>query len=47
MVVMQGGKIEEMGESDQIYKNPQTAYTKRLIDAIPEGRAENIKINPA
>lgn len=47
MVVMQGGKIEEMGESDQIYKNPQTAYTKRLIDAIPEGRAENIKINLA
>jgi peptide/nickel transport system ATP-binding protein len=45
MVVMQNGKIEEMGESDQIYKNPITAYTKRLIEAIPEGRKENIKVN--
>ena len=45
MVVMQNGKIEEMGESDQIYKNPKTAYTKRLIEAIPEGRKENIKVN--
>jgi peptide/nickel transport system ATP-binding protein len=43
MVVMQNGKIEEMGDADQIYKEAKTPYTQRLISAIPEGRKENIK----
>ncbi len=43
MVVMQEGKIEEMGDADQIYSNPGTAYTQKLIDAIPEGKLEDIK----
>ena len=43
MVVMQEGKIEEMGDADQIYSNPGTAYTKKLIDAVPEGKLEDIK----
>ena len=43
MVVMQEGKIEEMGDADQIYNNPKTQYTKKLIDAIPEGKLEDIK----
>ena len=43
MVVMQDGKIEEMGDADQIYNNPKTPYTQKLIDAIPEGKLENIK----
>lgn len=43
MVVMQNGKIEEMGDADQIYSEAKTAYTQRLIAAIPEGRKENIK----
>lgn len=43
MVVMQNGKIEEMGDSDQIYQEAKTAYTQRLISAIPEGKKENIK----
>ena len=43
MVVMQEGKIEEMGDADQIYNMPKTEYTKRLIDAIPEGKLEDIK----
>ena len=43
MVVMQGGKIEEMGDSDQIYNKPGTPYTQKLIDAIPEGKLEDIK----
>jgi peptide/nickel transport system ATP-binding protein len=37
MVVMNKGKIEEMGAADAIYENPQRDYTKRLIDAIPKG----------
>jgi len=43
MVVMQEGKIEEMGDSDQIYTNPRTPYTQKLIDAIPEGKLDDIK----
>ena len=43
MVVMQSGKIEEMGNSDKIYNSPETSYTKKLIDAIPEGKTEDIK----
>ena len=43
MVVMQEGKIEEMGDADQIYTTPKTAYTQKLIDAIPEGRQEDIR----
>ena len=43
MVVMQEGKIEEMGDADQIYNMPSTAYTKKLIDAIPEGKLEDIR----
>ena len=43
MVVMQGGKIEEMGDADQIYNSPQTVYTKKLIDAVPEGKTEDIR----
>ena len=40
MVVMQNGEIEEMGDADEIYTNPKTTYTKKLIDAIPEGKLE-------
>jgi peptide/nickel transport system ATP-binding protein len=37
MVVMNKGKIEEMGVADEIYNHPQKEYTKRLIAAIPKG----------
>lgn len=43
MVVMQKGRIEEMGDADEIYKNPKSDYTRRLIDSIPKGRLEDIK----
>lgn len=43
MVVMNKGKIEEMGISDEIYNNPQMAYTQRLISAIPKGELEHIR----
>jgi peptide/nickel transport system ATP-binding protein len=35
MIVMNKGKIEEQGFPEDIYANPQTAYTKKLIAAIP------------
>jgi peptide/nickel transport system ATP-binding protein len=43
MVVMNKGKIEEMGPSDEIYNNPKNEYTQRLIAAIPKGELEDIK----
>jgi peptide/nickel transport system ATP-binding protein len=43
MVVMNKGKIEEMGISDDIYNNPQREYTQRLIAAIPKGELGDIQ----
>ena len=37
LVVMNKGKIEEIGDADVIYKAPKTTYTQKLIDAIPKG----------
>src|SRR5438105_6969739 len=37
MVVMNKGKIEEIGVADDIYNKPQKDYTKKLIHAIPKG----------
>jgi peptide/nickel transport system ATP-binding protein len=42
MVVMNKGRIEEMGEADAICNNPQSDYTKKLISSIPKGRVEDI-----
>jgi len=42
IIVMNKGKIEEMGYAEDIYKNPQTEYTKRLIHSIPKGNLEDI-----
>ncbi len=41
MVVMNKGKIEEMGIADDIYYRPQRDYTKALISAIPRGIEAN------
>ena len=48
MIVMKNGKIVEQGIAEEIYKNPQTAYTRSLIDAIPTGdlsKHQNIEPN--
>ena len=37
IVVMNKGKIEEIATSEEIYRHPQTEYTRRLIDSIPTG----------
>ena len=39
IMVMNKGKIEESGSADDIYFNPQTEYTKKLIAAIPKGKS--------
>jgi peptide/nickel transport system ATP-binding protein len=38
MMVMNKGKIEEIGAADALYNHPQSAYTQQLIAAIPKGR---------
>jgi peptide/nickel transport system ATP-binding protein len=37
IMVMNKGKIEESGNADEIYFNPKSEYTKRLIASIPKG----------
>ena len=36
IIVMNKGKIEESGNSDEIYYQPKTDYTRRLIASIPK-----------
>lgn len=43
MVVMNKGKVEEMGISDDIYNHPQKEYTQKLIAAIPKGELNDIQ----
>jgi len=35
IMVMNKGKIEEIGSADQVFNAPQSAYTQRLLSAIP------------
>ena len=44
MIVMKEGKIEEEGLADEIYANPKTEYTRSLINSIPKGRIEDIRV---
>ena len=37
MMVMNKGKIEEMGDPDEIYAAPASDYTRKLIASIPAG----------
>ena len=43
MCVMKDGKIVEAGPSETIYRNPQQAYTRGLIDAIPRDDLDAIE----
>lgn len=36
MMVMRKGRIEEMGNPEEIYSSPKSEYTRRLIDSIPK-----------
>ncbi len=38
LVVMNAGKIEEIGDADAIYADPKSEYTQQLIAAIPKGK---------
>jgi len=34
-MVMNKGKIEESGDADEVFFNPRSPYTQKLIAAIP------------
>lgn len=36
ILVMQEGKMVELGEAEQVYHHPQNPYTQQLINAIPK-----------
>ena len=40
--VMNNGEIVELDTAENIYKNPQRNYTKRLLDAIPKGTPKDL-----
>ncbi|NES96664.1 MAG: ABC transporter ATP-binding protein [Desertifilum sp. SIO1I2] len=42
IMVMNRGKVEEMGPAEQIYRQPERDYTRTLIAAIPTGSLERI-----
>lgn len=43
IIVMNRGKIEEIGTSENIYRQPQQPYTRQLISAIPVGTLDRIQ----
>ncbi|WP_105404694.1 ABC transporter ATP-binding protein [Neorhizobium sp. T7_12] len=47
IAVMQKGRIVEHGPPSQIFLNPQSAYTRELVAAIPGERPRNTRMNAA
>ena len=35
IVVMQRGRVEESGPTGRVLSNPQSSYTRTLLDAVP------------
>ncbi len=44
--VMQHGEVRESGPTEDIFTNPQHAYTKRLLGSEPKGQANLLKGTP-
>ncbi|MCA1995074.1 MAG: ABC transporter ATP-binding protein, partial [Coleofasciculus sp. S288] len=43
IMVMNRGKIEEIGSAESIYREPEKDYTRQLIASIPTGSFERIQ----
>lgn len=43
IMVMNQGRIEEIGLADEIYNHPQQPYTQQLIRAIPDANLDDIQ----
>jgi len=42
-IVMREGRVVEQGESRALFDNPQTAYTRELVEAVPHIESETIE----
>lgn len=42
IMVMNRGKVEEIGQAEDIYHRPQTDYTRQLIASIPTGNIKQL-----
>jgi peptide/nickel transport system ATP-binding protein len=40
VAVMFGGSIVEQGDADDVFDHPQHEYTRRLLAAVPQPRAD-------
>jgi peptide/nickel transport system ATP-binding protein len=38
--VMESGRIVEHATTDKVFNDPQTGYTRALLDAIPGGKLD-------
>lgn len=45
VLVLRHGQQMELEEADVLYKNPQTAYTRQLIEALPDKRFTDLVLN--
>jgi peptide/nickel transport system ATP-binding protein len=43
LIVMNKGRIEEIGYAEEVYANPASAYTRALINAVPKSDLESIR----
>jgi peptide/nickel transport system ATP-binding protein len=43
IMVMNEGRIEEIGPAEEIYRRPRRGYTQKLISAIPKGTIDRIQ----
>ena len=35
IIVMRGGRLQEMGEADEVFRHPREEYTRSLVSALP------------
>jgi ABC-type glutathione transport system ATPase component len=46
VIIMQKGRVVEQGSTEQIFRNPRHAYTRKLLSATPQGHTRLIDLIP-
>jgi peptide/nickel transport system ATP-binding protein len=46
VIIMQKGRVVEQGATEQIFRNPHHAYTRKLLSATPQGHTRLIDLLP-
>ncbi len=47
VIVMRHGEVVERGPAEQIFGEPQHAYTRRLLDAVPSAHSRGTRLAPS